>query len=115
MHSLRHSADSLLIEAGANPKQLQKMIGHSSIRITFDVYGRLIPDSLDGLAAALDAIDLPPEAEHSGAHGLRQSARWSPRHWRREGSDLSAQARPPIRTTLRPLESRSAAGMGSGN
>jgi hypothetical protein len=27
---------------------------------------------------------------------------------------LSAQARPPIRTTLRPLESRSAAGMGSG-
>lgn len=61
MHSLRHTAVSLLIEAGANPKQLQKMVGHSSISMTLDVYGHLMPDSLDGLAMALDAIDIVPE------------------------------------------------------
>ena len=62
MHSLRHTAVSLLIEAGANPKQLQKMVGHGSIQLTFDTYGHLMPDSLDGLTKALDAIDT--EREH---------------------------------------------------
>ena len=67
MHSLRHSAVSLLIEAGANPKQLQKMVGHGSIQLTFDTYGHLMPDSLDGLTKALDAIDTEPERNHGRA------------------------------------------------
>ena len=70
MHSLRHTAVSLLIEAGANPKQLQKMVGHGSIQLTFDTYGHLMPDSLDGLAKALDTIDT--QLEHGRGRAVNQ-------------------------------------------
>ena len=70
MHSLRHSAVSLLIETGANPKQLQKMVGHGSIQVTFHTYGHLMPDSLDGLAKALDAIDT--ESERDRGHAVNE-------------------------------------------
>lgn len=39
--SLRHARASLEIDSGANPKELQTLMGHSSIRVTFDVYGHL--------------------------------------------------------------------------
>ena len=39
--SLRHARASLEIESGANPKEIQKLIGHSSIKVTYDIYGHL--------------------------------------------------------------------------
>lgn len=45
MHSLRHACASLWIESGYNPKQIQKLMGHSSIKVTFDVYGHLFADA----------------------------------------------------------------------
>jgi integrase len=45
MHSLRHACASLWIESGYNPKQIQRLMGHSSIKVTFDVYGHLFSDS----------------------------------------------------------------------
>ncbi len=45
MHSLRHACASLWIESGYNPKQVQKLMGHSSIKVTFDVYGHLFADN----------------------------------------------------------------------
>jgi integrase len=45
MHSLRHACASLWIESGYNPKQIQKLMGHSSIKVTFDVYGHLFSDN----------------------------------------------------------------------
>jgi integrase len=44
MHSLRHACVSLWIEAGRNPKQVHRLAGHSSIQMTFDVYGHLFAD-----------------------------------------------------------------------
>ena len=44
LHSLRHACASLWIESGYNPKQIQRLIGHSSIKVTFDVYGHLFAD-----------------------------------------------------------------------
>lgn len=41
MHCLRHAAASLFIEQGWSPKKIQAMLGHSSITMTFDVYGHL--------------------------------------------------------------------------
>ena len=35
---LRHTADSLAISAGANPKVVQRMLGHASAAMTLDVY-----------------------------------------------------------------------------
>jgi integrase len=41
MHALRHAAVSLWIEQGANLLQVQKWAGHSSAKVTLDVYGHL--------------------------------------------------------------------------
>lgn len=44
LHSLRHAAASLFIEQGWPAKKIQTMLGHSSITMTFDVYGHLFHD-----------------------------------------------------------------------
>jgi integrase len=46
-HSLRHFCASTWIELGFSPKRLQAMLGHSSITMTFDVYGHLFPSTED--------------------------------------------------------------------
>lgn len=43
-HSLRHAAASMFIESGMNPKRVQAVMGHSSITVTYDVYGHLFAD-----------------------------------------------------------------------
>jgi integrase len=43
LHALRHAAASLFIEQGMNPKRVQVLMGHSSITMTMDVYGKLFP------------------------------------------------------------------------
>lgn len=43
LHECRHSFASLMIEAGANAKALSEAMGHKSIAITFDRYGKLMP------------------------------------------------------------------------
>ncbi len=49
-HDLRHSHVALLIEAGEHVKVIQSRLGHSSARITLDVYGHLF-DGIDEAAA----------------------------------------------------------------
>lgn len=44
LHALRHAAASLFIEQGWPPKKIQVMLGHSSITMTYDVYGHLFHD-----------------------------------------------------------------------
>jgi integrase len=44
LNSLRHFRASILIASDANPKEVQKEMGHSSIMVTFDVYGHLFPE-----------------------------------------------------------------------
>jgi integrase len=45
LHALRHACASPWIENGHNPKQTQRLMGHSSIKVTFDVYGHLFADA----------------------------------------------------------------------
>jgi integrase len=54
-HDLRHTAVALAISAGAHPKHVQERMGHSSITVTLDRYGHLMPGAEASLAAALDA------------------------------------------------------------
>ena len=56
IHELRHTAVSLMINQGADPKLIQSQLGHASISITYDVYGHLFPDRLDELASQLDDL-----------------------------------------------------------
>lgn len=57
-HGLRHTYASLAIQAGANPKVLQSVLGHTDIRLTLDTYGHLYDDDLDQLAEQLDSSRL---------------------------------------------------------
>ncbi len=43
-HALRHAAASLFIEQGWQPKKVQTVLGHASIQMTFDLYGKLFTD-----------------------------------------------------------------------
>jgi integrase len=44
-HCLRHFRASLLIDDGANAKEVQREMGHANIQMTFDVYGHLFSDT----------------------------------------------------------------------
>jgi integrase len=44
-----------MIAAGINAKALSTYLGHSSITITFDLYGHLMPGYMDEAAGMLDA------------------------------------------------------------
>ena len=58
-HSFRHAAASLWIAQGFSAKQIQTWMGHSSIQITFDLYGHLFalrdsdPNLMDRVEDAL--------------------------------------------------------------
>tara|TARA_R110002073_G_scaffold2899_1_gene18738 strand:+ start:30749 stop:31882 length:1134 start_codon:yes stop_codon:yes gene_type:complete len=54
-HDLRHAAAALFIEQGMSAKRVQELMGHSSVQVTFDVYGYLFRDP-DADAAAVDQI-----------------------------------------------------------
>jgi len=54
-HELRHTFASLATQAGANPKVLQRVMGHSSITVTLDTYGHLFPSDLDALGDAFES------------------------------------------------------------
>jgi integrase len=59
LHSLRHFFASWGIEQGFSPKRLQMLLGHGSIRMTYDTYGHLFPSETDDharLAAAEAAL-----------------------------------------------------------
>ena len=43
-HDLRHTYASIQIDLGANPKYIQRQMGHASITITMDTYGHLLKD-----------------------------------------------------------------------
>lgn len=53
-HSLRPTAASLAVSAGANVKAVQRMLGHASAAMTLDVYSDLVDDDLNSVAVALD-------------------------------------------------------------
>jgi integrase len=55
LHAFRHAAASLFIEQGFTPKRVQSIMGHSSIQVTFDIYGHLFP-SPDGDQAAMEQL-----------------------------------------------------------
>lgn len=56
LHQARHTYASFMIAAGVNAKALSTYMGHSSIKVTFDVYGHLMPGSESVAAALLDAF-----------------------------------------------------------
>jgi integrase len=64
LHDLRHTAASVWLGAGADPKVVQRILGHASAAMTMDLYGHLIDHNLwaaaervGGLLGALDEAE----------------------------------------------------------
>ena len=62
-HSLRHTFASLLLQQGESIQYVQRMLGHASITLTVDTYGKWLPM---GNKAAVDRLD-EGSAEQAGA------------------------------------------------
>ena len=61
-HDLRHTFASLLLQQGESPVYVKEQMGHSSIQVTVDLYGKLIPG---GNKQAVDRLDTPAEETQS--------------------------------------------------
>ena len=61
IHDLRHSHASLLLARGIPIHVVQRRLGHSSIQITVDTYGHLLPDA-QMLAANASSMAFVPRA-----------------------------------------------------
>ncbi|MEW6046382.1 MAG: tyrosine-type recombinase/integrase [Bacillota bacterium] len=55
-HDLRHTCAALLIKQGVHPKVVQEILGHSSIQVTMDIYGDLLPGVDEGATRKLDEL-----------------------------------------------------------
>ena len=85
-----------MVAAGAHPKYLQAQMGHSSIRVTLDLYGHLFPDANRGVLDALDAAYGPihtPSRETRRRSAQTKKSRVSGDFERRERRD--SNPRPP--------------------
>jgi integrase len=55
-HALRHSCATLLLKMRVPGKVVQEILGHSSISITMDQYGHVLPGMQDDAIAGLDTL-----------------------------------------------------------
>ena len=70
LHQARHAYASFMIAAVVNAKALSAFMGHSSIQVTFDLYGHLMPGAPNQAAALLDKfLAAEVEAIDEGTHG----------------------------------------------
>jgi integrase len=84
LHTLRHSAASVMLTHGIPLKVVSEILGHSSITITGDVYGHVAPDvsreavaTLGGVLGRLMVVTMvvkPARTAEGAAPGLPETA-----------------------------------------
>jgi integrase len=70
-HDLRHSYAGFLIAEGAHPRAIMERMGHSSITVTLNTYGHLLPGLEERVTEALDARGRAARASGAGSVGSR--------------------------------------------
>src|SRR5262249_20761262 len=55
-HDLRHTAATILLTNGVNPKVVSEMLGHSSVAITLDIYSHVLPHLQQSVAEVMGDI-----------------------------------------------------------
>jgi integrase len=75
LHDLRHTFGSLLIQNGASIVYVKEQMGHSSIQVTVDIYGHLIPGANVSFVDTLDAVPVRDEraSPHQSAPPAQQA------------------------------------------
>lgn len=72
IHDLRHGFASLLLQQKESLTYVKEQMGHSSIQITVDTYGHLVPGANRQAVAKLDDDFSPLTAQKSGAPGVHK-------------------------------------------
>ena len=89
-HALRHTFASLLIQNGASLAYVREQMGHSSIQITVDTYGHLIPGGNIEWIDGLDSRTIPQpnatQAQPSGEEKLGEGEQVVWNHGAGEGN-----------------------------
>jgi len=57
-HDLRHNAASLMLAGNVSIVSVSRYLGHSSPRITLEIYAHLIPGGFDEIAKTMNAVSL---------------------------------------------------------
>jgi integrase len=70
-HDLRHTAASLMLAAEPDVFVAMKQLGHSSIKVTVDVYGHLLPGRAAEAADKLDQLISDSMTQNADVVGLR--------------------------------------------
>jgi integrase len=55
-HDLRHTAATLMLAAGVNPKVTSERLGHATVAFTLDTYSHVLPDMQRQAAEAMDRL-----------------------------------------------------------
>ena len=71
-HDLRHSFGSLLNQTGTSLAYVRDQMGHSSIQVTVDTYGHLIPGANITFVDRLDAPTCPQESARQPQESTRR-------------------------------------------
>lgn len=61
-HDLRHTAATLLLVQGVNPKVVQERLGHAQISLTLDTYSHVLPSIQKEAASKLDSLFAKPNS-----------------------------------------------------
>ena len=64
VHDLRHTYASIMISTGVNLVYIRDQLGHSSIKVTADVYGHLLKGNAEKPVDVLDTM-LHPSAPYT--------------------------------------------------
>lgn len=70
LHDLRHAFATFLLDQGEELRTVMELLGHSTIRMTADTYGHVLPARARQAASAIDRV-LGPEIN-------RGKCWWSP-------------------------------------
>lgn len=62
-HDLRHTAASLMLNQGVPVFKVSKILGHARPSITSDIYGHVVPNSMDGIGDMMDELITPIESD----------------------------------------------------
>ena len=70
-HDLRHTAATLMLKQGINPKIVQERLGHADISITLNIYSHVLPSMQEDAAEKID--ELITMTEVGGILNVRES------------------------------------------
>lgn len=71
MHAGRHTAATLLLDAGVPLEVVSSILGHSGIAITADTCARVLEDASAGRSPPSTSTPWPPSGSHSGSQPPR--------------------------------------------